>query len=145
MTVRTNNTMKHGDRNAEMIRRLEEDPRLSMRALSRETGLSHELIRQIWNLAHPGERRKHHAGSTPVEREEDPELVRRLDEDHRLSMTLLAEEMGTNRHRIAVVWRRAHPGETRPSPSSRVSREMRKELGLAGDQEGGTEQGGERK
>ena len=122
--------MKHGDRNAEMIRRLEEDPRLSMRALSRETGLSHELIRQIWNLAHPGERRKHHAGSTPVEREEDPELVRRLDEDPRLSMTLLAEEMGTNRHRIAVVWRRAHPGETRPGET--VRQESQDLLGRGG-------------
>ena len=145
MTGRKNNAMKHRDRNGEIVRRLEEDPRLSMRALSRETGLSHELIRQIWNLAHPEERLKHHAGSTPVERGEDPELVRRLDEDPRLSMTLLAEEMGMNRHRIAVVWHRAHPGETRPSPSLRASREMRKELGLAGDQESGTKQGGERK
>ena len=115
-------------RDKEITRRLDEDPQLSMRALAREMGLSHERVRQIWTLAHPGQCRRHHGVGSRSEREEDPEIVRRLDENPRLSMTILSEETGVGRKSIANVWHRAHPGEERPGPSRRSGKAMKAEL-----------------
>ena len=120
--------MERCTRDAEIVRQLDENPQLSMRTLAREMGLSHERVRQIWTLAHPGESRPNRSGPRPKHQDQDPEIVRRLDEDHRLSMTILSEETGVGRNRIATVWRRAHPGEKRPGPSRRVGEARKAEL-----------------
>ena len=113
--------MKRCTRDAEILRRLDENPQLPMRALAREMGLSHERIRQIWRLAHPGESRPHPSGPRPKHRDRDAEIVRRLDADLNLSLRTLAEDVGIDRSRIGAIWRSAHPGETRPPAPARAN------------------------
>ena len=113
--------MKRCTRDAEILRRLDADPTLSMHALGQEAGLSRERIRQIWRLAHPGESRPHPSGPRPKHRDRDAEILRRLDADPNLSLRTLAEEVGIDRSRIGAIWRREHPGETRPPAPARAN------------------------
>ena len=65
-----------GDRDRAILQRLEVEPELSMRALTRETGLSHERLPQVWTLAHPGRSRPHRNSPLAAARKGDRETGR---------------------------------------------------------------------
>ena len=113
--------MDHRLPDTEIVRNLDQEPGLSMRALARRTGISHETIRQAWHRAHPGQTRtykNHHEEP----RTSPQEMVSRLETNPDLSMKDLARELGTAILTVRQAWQAHHPGSRRqphrrPRPS----------------------------